>query len=264
MILQDIYIYPIKSLGGISVQEAVVEERGLQYDRRWMLVDDQNHFLTQRTFHEMALLQVSLHPDGLQVHHKLHPGKFLHIPFEPQTNNIAQVTIWDDTVPGQQVSNTCDEWFSDMLGKSCRLMFMPESTKRPVDKKYAINDETVSFADGYPYLVISQASLNDLNQRLDQPVLMDRFRPSLVLSGAEPFAEDNLKDFSIGSARFKGVKPCARCVLTTVNQQTGLAGKEPLRTLAKYRTIHNKVMFGQNCLAMETGVIKVGDSVTVL
>jgi uncharacterized protein len=264
MMLQDIYVYPIKSLGGISLKQAKAEERGLQYDRRWMLVDEHNMFLTQRTFHQMALLQVSLTPEGLRVYHKLHPNQSIHIPFEAQTNDKAIVSIWDDTVPGQRVSAECDEWFSDMLGKNCRLMLMPESSKRPVDKNYAVNNENVSFADGYPYLVISQASLDDLNRKLAKPVTMDRFRPSLVVSGTEPFGEDGWNEFAIGDARFKVVKPCARCVLTTVNQQTAIAGKEPLRTLAKYRTIDNKVLFGQNCVATQTGMLQVNEQITLL
>jgi len=141
---------------------------------------------------------------------------------------------------------------------------MPATTRRFVDTDYAKNDETVSFADAYPFLIIGQSSLDDLNSRLDTPILMNRFRPNFVFIGGDPFCEDNFEAFSIGQVRFKGVKLCARCVLTTVEQETAIKGAEPLKTLSTYRVKRNKVMFGQNLFAFDTGTVKVGDKIVAV
>jgi uncharacterized protein YcbX len=139
------------------------------------------------------------------------------------------------------------------------LVVMPESTERKMDPRYAVQGESVSFADGMPYVMIGQASLDDLNQRLNEPVRMDRFRPNMVFSGGEAYAEDQFKQLQIGEVGFQVVKPCGRCVLITVNQQTAEQGKEPLATLASYRTVNNKVYFGQNAVALAPGIVRVGD-----
>jgi uncharacterized protein YcbX len=262
MYLTDIYIYPIKSLGGIRLNESVLEERGLQYDRRWMLVDKNGIFLTQRTIHQMALLQVELMAGGLKVLKKDDPETNILIPFEPKTEELIPVTVWDDTVVGQLVDNSVSKWFTNQLNMDCDLVVMPESTQRKLNPKYAVNNESVSFADGMPYLLIGQASLADLNTKLQNPVPMDRFRPNLVFSGGKAFEEDEWDKVKIGKSLFKITKPCARCVMTTIDQKTGIKGKEPLQTLAKYRTISNKVMFGQNMSLLEGLTISVGDIVS--
>ena len=267
LVLTDIYLYPIKSLGGVRVDQATVEPQGLQYDRRWLLVDENNRFLTQRVFPGMALLQVHLQPDGLFVTHKKQLSETLFIPFDSQQYQpeYLTVTIWDDTVPAVEVSPDVSAWFSLILEINCRLVYMPPTVQRPVDPDYAINQEIVSFADAYPMLVIGQASLNDLNSRLAVPVLMNRFRPNLVFSGGEPFVEDTWRDFTINQQPFTGVKRCARCVLTTVNQDTAEKGKEPLRTLATYRTINKKILFGQNVLPRSVGEqLRTGDPIAIL
>ncbi|GAA4433881.1 MOSC domain-containing protein [Pontibacter saemangeumensis] len=265
--LSDIYIYPIKSLGGIRVQTAEVEARGLRYDRRWMLVDGKGLFLTQRQHAQMALLQVSLQPEGLEVHHKQGKLKPLYIPFAESegSGHELQVTVWDDTVPALEASPGISAWFTDALGMPARLVHMPPQTRRLVDTAYAANGEVVSFADGYPFLLIGQAALDDLNSRLAQPVLMNQFRPSLVFRGGAPFAEDGWGEFTIGNQSFRAVKPCARCVVTTINQATAEKSPEPLRTLAAYRQQRNKIMFGQNLLPNgTTGTLQVGDKLIVL
>jgi len=261
MKLQDIYIYPIKSLGGIRLEEAVLEERGFRYDRRWMLVDKAGMFITQRTHQVLALLQVEIVAEGLLVFHKQHPDQRIIVPFEPVSQRSMQVTIWEDTVEGQVVQEEVSAWFQQLLGLDCELVIMPLSTQRKLKEKYAVNGESVSFADGMPYLIIGQESLNDLNSRLEKPVPMDRFRPNLVFSGGTPFAEDEWKEIRIGKALFKVTKPCARCVMTTVDQDTAKQGKEPLRTLATYRTFNNNIMFGQNMLLLEGEMLCVGDEV---
>jgi len=262
--LQDIFIYPIKSLGGIRMEEAIVEERGFQHDRRWMLVDQSGRFVSQREFPMLSLLQVELETAGLRVFPKKQPDLNLFIPFNLSEGTEIPVVIWDDRVIAQIVSKSVGRWFSDFLGFEVDLVKMPELAQRKVDARYAVNFESVSFADGMPYLIIGQASLDELNTRLVQPVPMNRFRPNLVFSGGAPFIEDEIRKIRIGTLDFQLVKPCARCVLTTINQETGAGGKEPLKTLATYRTVGNKVMFGQNALALNYGRVMVGDEMICL
>ncbi len=259
LIVQDIFIYPIKSLGGIRLSEAKVEEKGFQYDRRWMLVDEEGMFISQRTFPQLALLGVSLSERGLEVLHKKDPKISIQIPFELAAGPDLMVTVWDDQVLAKVVHPDFDRWFSEFLGFKVSLVILPESSHRKVDPRYSVQSESVSFADGMPYLIIGQESLNDLNSRLEVPVPMDRFRPNIVFSGGKPFLEDSLRKIKIGVVDFQIVKPCARCVMTTVDQESGIKGKEPLKTLASYRTINNKVMFGQNALALQSGKIKIGE-----
>ncbi|MCH6234665.1 MOSC domain-containing protein [Cognataquiflexum rubidum] len=261
MYLKDIYIYPIKSLGGIRLEESILEERGLKFDRRWMLVDKEGMFLTQRTFPEMALLQVEVGDSGLLVYHKNDHSHRILVPFQPQTNYFLSVTIWDDVVIGQKVDQQVSKWFSETLDRECDLVIMPESTERKLSPKYAVNSESVGFADAMPYLLIGQTSLDELNGRLEVPVPMDRFRPNLVFAGGNPFEDDTWDKVQVGEAVFKITKPCARCVMTTVNQVTAEKSKEPLKTLATYRTFDHKVMFGQNMLLLSGDKIKVGDEV---
>lgn len=261
--LQDIYIYPIKSLGGISVQQAEVQQTGLQYDRCWMLTDKAGSFISQRTYSQMSLLQVNITLDGLIITHKKSLLTPLTIPFEAGTNRKVSVSIWDDVCTALEVSAVANEWFSDALKMPVQLVYMPAITRRLVDANYAKNEETVSFADGYPFLMIGQSSLDDLNSRLSQPILMNRFRPNFVFNGGTPYCEDGMHTFRIGVITFSAVKPCARCVLTTIDQEYATKGKEPLKTLAAYRTLENKIMFGQNLLHTGTGKVKAGDRLIV-
>ena len=261
-IVSEITIYPIKSLGGISLQEAIVEERGLQHDRRWVLADENNVFITQRQNEQMALIDVAIEADGLRVNHRLKRIASLQIPFVPQTDTNEQITIWDDVVRGIRVSDEADAWFTAVLGMKCSLFYQPDDSIRLTDPKYSITkEEHTSFADGYPILVIGQASLDELNAKLEEPVSMKRFRPNLVFTGGEAHVEDSWKYFTISEAKLVGVKPCARCVMTTINPETAERGKEPLRTLTQYRSNNNKILFGQNLLVVETGKILVGDEI---
>lgn len=274
MTISELLIYPIKSLGAISVTETVVEGKGLRYDRRFMLVDPKGDFMTQRTNHQMALLDVAMDGAiGLRVWHRHRPDDVLTLPLaipaETEGETIG-VTIWDSSnVPALVVSAEADQWFSDVLEKPCRLVYMPETTHRDVDPAYARENDAVSFADGYPYLLIGRASLDHLNQRLDEPITMLRFRPNIVVAGSLPNEEDAWQHFRVGDMDFFGVKPCARCVLTTVDPETGQKGREPLRTLATYRQWKHKILFGQNVLAKPTGeltlgTLRVGQPVEVL
>lgn len=266
LILTAIYIYPIKSLGGIQIEQSQLEPPGLQYDRRWLLVDEHGQFLTQRVLAPMALFRVEMQATGLLVSHQQNPTEGIFIPFDRQqyTGRPVTVTIWDDTVPAVEVSAAASGWFSRRLQLNCRLVFMPPETHRPVDPAYAHAHEPVSFADAYPFLLIGEASLHDLNARLAEPVPMNRFRPNLVFSGGKAFSEDSWREFSIGDQLFEAVKPCTRCVLTTINQQTAQKSPEPLLTLATYRLQNNKVLFGQNVLPRTGGgYIRRGEKITV-
>jgi uncharacterized protein YcbX len=261
--LSEINIYPIKSLGGISLQSSEVEERGLKYDRRWVLVDESNKFFTQRDFSEMALIKVFVEKDGLKIQHKTKFVEQLFIPFEFEHSKTDKVVIWDDTVTGKFYNNQIDDWFSEILEIKCHLVKMPETTKRVVDTSYAKN-KIVSFADGYPFLIIGQSSLNDLNARMETPLLMNRFRTNFVFTGGKPFEEDEWRKIKIGEIAFEVVKPCARCVITTTNQETAERLHEPLLTLSKYRKIDNKVMFGQNMVSDRTGKVAIESRIEVL
>ncbi|MDP4285357.1 MAG: MOSC domain-containing protein [Bacteroidota bacterium] len=263
--VSQLFIYPIKSLHGIAIQSANITDRGLQHDRRFLLIDKSNRFLTQRDFPKMALLQTAIEEDSLFVFHKDSFKNKLKLPLVPEpANEKIVVRIWDDDCEAQFISKQADNWFSGQLNADCRLVYMPDSTERKVDKKYAIHDDITNFSDGYPILIIGQASLDDLNSRLTEPLPINRFRPNIVFTGGTPYEEDGMEHFIINELDFYGVKPSARCVVTTTNQETGIAGKEPLKTLATYRSKNNKVYFGQNLLMKGEGKINVGDPIDII
>ena len=278
MQISEINIYPIKSLKGIAMDAATVEARGLRHDRRWMLTDLDGKFMTQREFPQMALIEVGVADDGLYVT----ADRFgtLEIPLEPQTGNMSHVTIWRSVCPGEIYPAVVSEWFSDVLGTDCQLVYMPNDTRRSVNPIFDQGKDIVSFADGYPLMLLGEATLDDLNSRLDVQLPMNRFRPNLVVNGSDAFAEDDWKRIRIGDAVFRTTKPCERCVITTVEPTTGeFDGKEPLKTLSTYRVAKvvmpdriealgvtpNAVIFGQNLIAETTGVtINVGDEIEVI
>ncbi|HUR97545.1 MAG TPA: MOSC N-terminal beta barrel domain-containing protein [Pyrinomonadaceae bacterium] len=265
MNISDINIYPIKSLAGVTVDSALVEDRGLQFDRRWMLVDWKRKFITQREVPRMAAVKIAVVGDGLTASID---GNTIAIPAHPATGKTATVKIWSSSVKAEFYPDEINHWFSNLLETGCRLVLMPETTKRKVNPFYAVRrfEDTVSFADGYPFLLIGEGSLEELNSRLERPVPMNRFRPNFVVAGSEPFAEDDWRRIRIGSSEFYVVKPCGRCVITTVDQATGkIDGKDPLKTLSTFRNRNGKVLFGQNLIAHATGgTIRNGDDVEVL
>lgn len=261
MILSEIWIYPVKSLAGIRLTQAQVQEKGLEYDRRWMITDTFGRFITQREFPQMAMLQVAVLENSLKISNRTKPGTSIHVPLKPITQNPVSVTVWDDTVNAVTVSEEVDKWLSIQLNLEVQLVIMPETTERKADPRYAKNNENVSFADGFPFLLISQASLDDLNARLEEPIVMQRFRPNFVVTGTKPFAEDEWKSIQIGPLSFDIVKPCSRCVLTTIDPETSIKGKEPLKTLATYRRVNNKILFGQNVVAKQHGLVRQGDEI---
>lgn len=307
MHISEINLYPIKSLKGISVDSARVEPRGLQYDRRWMLTDKDGKFLTQREFPRMATITTEVMSDELRV---MSDGiGELRVPLEPRSGARQQVTIWQSVCHGVVYDDEVNQWFSDVLSTPCQLVYMPDDTRRSVNDRFDRGGEIVSFADGYPLLVIGEASLADLNKRIGtrtppsaggdaeppprpsatptnsggeffEPLPMNRFRPNIVVTGSEPYAEDNWTRIRVGNAVFRTTKPCERCVVPTVDQQKGeFAGKEPLRTLATYRVAKdvmperfealgvtpNAVLFGQNLIAETPGAtVRLGDEVEIM
>jgi MOSC domain-containing protein len=263
--LDRLYIYPIKSLKGIALDEARVERRGLQYDRRWMLVDEANMFFTQREHPRMATVSLNLETEGLRA--SADGMEDLLIPYVPPVPELRTVTVWRSVCQALTVATHVDEWFSRFLQTPCRLVYMPDETRREVNPLFAISQDIVSFADGYPFMLLGEASLDELNGRLNAtPVPMNRFRPNFVLKGTPAFAEDEWKEILIGETVFYLVKPCERCQIPTIDQDRGArAGPEPLRQLATYRTFDNKVLFGQYLIAQaEGGGLRVGDEVRII
>lgn len=262
--LTEIYIYPIKSLGGFQIQQSLVLKPGLEYDRRWMLIDPAGNFITQRTHPNMALLSVGRENGEFRIKDKLHPEDSIPLPLTQKSTSLRKVSVWDDIVTAVTVDPAISRWIQKKLQIPCQLVYMSESVSRPIEEKYAVSGETVSFADAMPYLLISQASLDFLNTKLKDPVTMDRFRPNLVVSGTEPFEEDQWDIIQVGTVRFKIVKPCARCIMTTVAQDTGKTGKEPLKTLSEFRKVGNKIYFGQNMIPLNDGLIRQGETVKIM
>ncbi|MCF0054987.1 MOSC domain-containing protein [Dyadobacter sp. CY356] len=263
MFLSEIWIYPVKSLGGIRQTQAVVEEKGLQYDRRWMIVDENGKFLTQRVNPNMALLDVEIHTDGLIISRRFQTDNQILVPFEANSNQTIQVKVWEDTVLARTICDKADAWLTRQLGKSVRIVEMSEQTKRKMDPAYSGKESLVSFADDFPYLLISEGSLQDLNSRLAQPVTMRRFRPNFIISGTEPFAEDSWKKVRIGQVEFIVAKPCERCILVGIDPVTGQKGSEPLKTLSSYRKVGKNIFFGQNLVSRENGLLQEGDELVI-
>ena len=185
-------------------------------------------------------------------------------PAPPELGHRLPVRIFDDLSLGATLGAEPDRWFGDFLGVRCRLVYMPDDVIRPVDPRYARSGDRVGFTDGFPLLLFSEASLADLNSRLPEPVTEDRFRPNLVASGCAAFAEDGWSGLRIGAVELRVSKPCSRCAITTVDQNTGERGSEPLRTLARYRKAKDKVMFGQNLAHDTPGELAVGDRIEIL
>lgn len=262
--ISHLYVYPIKSLGGIELTEARLTDRGIEHDRRWMLVDENNRFLTQREFPQMALLRTAIHANELTVYEKGNEVDAIRVNLYPTETATVRVQVWDDVVEAIVMEDEINQWFSDKLNRVCKLVYMPDASQRKVDADYALNNELTGFSDAFPVLMIGQASLDDLNSRLTTAVPMNRFRPNIVFTGGTAFEEDTMQHFRINGIDLYAVKPCARCVVTTTDQDTGIIAKEPLKTLASYRTGNNKVYFGQNILYKQEGIIRVGDELNVV
>jgi uncharacterized protein YcbX len=263
--LTELNIYPVKSTRRIALTGSEVLPRGLPWDRRWMLVDGDGRFITARQHPRLATVQTRLDGDALRVAADDRAG--FSLPLQPSGQNRVSAAVWQDSVQAVAVGAEADSWFSDFLGLRCRLVQMTDDIVRPVNRDFGRPGDQVSFADGFPLLVITQASLSDLNARLEQPVEMRRFRPNLVVDGDAPYCEDGWRRVRVGEVEFEGVKNCSRCVFTTIDPDTGEKhpATEPLRTLSRYRRgADGKVYLGRNLIPRSAGVIRVGDSVSIL
>jgi uncharacterized protein YcbX len=257
--LAGLNIYPIKSARGIALDHSEVDEFGLAYDRRWMVVDGAGGFLSQRSHPRMALVAPGIRGELLRIEA---PGMAaLEIPLHPPAAVATAVTVWDDTCSATWLGERPARWFAEYLGTGCSLVHMADHVVRPADQPFAPPNSRVSFADGFPFLLISEESLADLNGRLAQPLPMNRFRPNLVVAGGQPYVEDGWGRIEIGGIGLRVVKPCGRCVVTTSDQSTGERGQEPLRTLATYRKVGGEVMLGQYVVHENIGDLRIGDPV---
>ena len=263
--VRALHIYPVKGLKGIAVTEARCTDRGLEHDRRWMVVDAAGEFLSQREHPKMATVWTDIADGALSL--SAPDISTVDVPLDPRSSPSIRVRVWDSVCDASPVSPYADAWLSGYLGLACRLVYMPEDSRRLSNEKYAGDGKRVGFADGYAYLATGEASLSDLNERLaakGHPALpMNRFRPNLVVGGGAPYAEDGWKEIRVGEAILRGVKPCGRCQVTATDQSTGeVRGPEPLATLSSYRDSKEfGAMFGMNLVTVKTGMVRVGDRV---
>lgn len=254
-----LYIYPLKSAAGIALTQAEVDEFGLRYDWRWMIADGNGRFISQREEPRLAQIVPTLREEALVLTAPQMEPLRLALDVRGQPPSV-RVVVWDDDLIATPVGDAADRWASDFLGRRCRLVYIAPEQGRKLSAH-----AKVGFADAFPFLLVSEASLEDLNGRLARPVPMNRFRPNIVVRGVGPFAEDGWARIEIAGITFRVAKPCARCVITTTDQKTGVRAPdaEPLRTLATYRRRGKDLLFGQNLLHEGRGMIKVGDIVRV-
>jgi uncharacterized protein YcbX len=261
--LSNLTYYPIKACRGFDVAASYVERMGLEHDRRMMVVTPEGGFLTQREYPRLALVTPTLKNDSVT----LSAPDFDSIQFGIQKSGTpTSVNIWKSKgVSAIDQGDESAQWFSDWLGVSVRLVHVDERYKRKLNPDYAVSAEDhTGFADGYPILIISEASLQDLNSKLESALPMNRFRPNIIVKNCEPFAEDTWKRVKIGDIEMALVKPCPRCVVTTIDKETLQKNKEPLKTLSTYRNQEGGAMFGMNVIPLNEGEIKVGMSLEIL
>ena len=261
--LSQLNVFPVKSMRGMSVPRWEVGPRGLHMDRELMVVDEGGRFVTQREEPRLALVAAEIAGDDHLLLRA--PGAApLCVPLATRSTARVVVTVWSDSVRAEPVGAEVDAWLSGVLARPVRLVRFPIDERRQVDLRFARPGDQVGFADGFSFLLLSEASLADLSARVGRPLSMARFRPNLVVAGSQPYAEDGWRRLRIGSIELELVKPCARCVMTTIDPDTGEAGVEPLRTLAGFRKVDGKVLFGWNLLHRAAGRLQVGDRVEVV
>lgn len=256
-VVTEIYIYPIKSLAGISVHSAKAEEMGFENDRRWMLIDAENLMLTQREHRVMSQFYPQILDGKISITFQDQKHEFS---VDESLENILEVNVWDDKSEVVEVNKETSKWFSQHLGFECKLVKILKNGARKHESTRLKETFNVSLADGYPYLLIGTESLDFLNEKLEEKITIKRFRPNIVLSTKNAHEEDDFKDFKIGEVQFKNIKPCGRCVMVNNDPENGHLKKEPLKTLSKYRNVDNSVLFGTNIVSLNTGNIKVGDT----
>lgn len=257
----DIIIYPIKGMAGISVEKAQAFAEGFQYDRRWMLIDQDLKFVTQRTKPIIALFETSLHNDQVGIRYR--DQSFIFSSHDV-IDEVIHTKVWDDHAITQAVSREADEWFSDLLDQKVKLVKLASQDSRKHHSSATNKSYPVNLADGYPYLVIGDESLRMLNEKLEVKVPMNRFRPNIVVTTSTAHEEDRWQAFKLGSTSFTNIKPCSRCTVVTIDQATAQVNNETLRVLNTYRKENNSVLFGTNVVCKVPGVVAVGDKVEFL
>ncbi|HXW72726.1 MAG TPA: MOSC N-terminal beta barrel domain-containing protein [Methylocella sp.] len=258
-------IYPVKGLQGSSHNTAFIEPWGFSGDRRWMVVDARGRFLTQRELHHMALVSAANTPSGITLSSPAMGS--IEIAFPTPAGEMLDVIVWRDTVAAAAAGSSADAWMSSVLGVSCRLVYLADTKSRQIAPTFGRPGQTVNFADGFPVLLVSLSSLDDLNRRLIAPVPIERFRPNIVIEGAPAWEEDRWRQVRIGGVLLRIVKPCSRCIVTTIDPETGERphANEPLAALSKFRRDQSGgAMFGQNLIPEATGRIAVGDDVEII
>ncbi len=261
-ILSQIHVYPVKSLAGIQVSEWPVDKNGLRYDRKWMLIDRENQFLSQRKLPKMALIKTRISGEQLILSA---PGlEDFAVPLNPEAGDDVEVGIWKDQCLAKIVSPHADAWLTGFLNMDCRLVYHPDNRQRQVDQRYANSSDQTAFSDGFPFLVVSENSLNALNQAMGFEVSMIRFRPNLVVQGCDSFAEDSWRLININGIEFRLPKPCSRCSVPAIDPATAISSKEPLTTLSRLRKWENQIYFGQNALHDNCGTLVVGAKIDIL
>jgi len=256
--VKELYIYPIKSLAGIRVENAKAEEMGFENDRRWMLIDDQNQFITQRKYPILSQFYPQI--IGSQISISFQENKHKFSIYETIEEPLFS-QVWDDETKVVEVNKESSKWFSEMLGFRCKLVKIANKGDRKHSSSKLNTTLNVSLADAFPYLLIGSKSLEFLNERLEEKVSIKRFRPNIVISSLTAHEEDFFDTFQIGNVQFKNAKPCGRCVMVNNNPATAKVAKEPLKTLSIYRTSNNNVYFGTNIFCLNEGIIAVGDVV---
>jgi len=267
MKIKDLRIYPVKSFAGSSLEEAELEARGFKNDRRWMLVDEHGRFISQREYPFLTLWRVKVDGNSLEFEHKKTGEVFVIDNVKATDGDLVDVEVWGTHFQARLVEMKNDLLFQN-LGVSARLVYMSDDTRRGIDPSYAKEDEEVSFADAYPYLITNTASLEVLSERLGEKLEMLRFRPNIVVESNTPFVEDDWKIIRINQQQFRIPKPCSRCVMITIDPQTTQKKPKVMETLAEFRKEGNKVLFGANAIweshSNETAFVRVGDELTYL
>jgi uncharacterized protein YcbX len=261
-IVCEIIIYPIKGLKGISMSSSRITEQGLANDRLYMLADDQGELISQRTHSQLALMKVKRVSKGWEITYK---DESIYVQDGAMSDFTMNINMWEVFINCHEVSQTISAWFTKQLDIPCKLMVMPNQKTRLKIFNKAPYKTHLSFADGYPITTLGTKSMELLNQKLKQPIKANRFRPNIMIETNEAHEEDNWEDFMIGEqVKLRNIKPCVRCQVVTVDQETGISGKEPLTTLATYRMVDYGICFSSNAISLENGEIKLGDIITVL
>lgn len=262
MHLAEIIVYPVKSLGGVSLKESTVLQSGLEFDRRWVLVNENYVFVSQRNLPKMATLAVNINTDSIYVHEKNNEQNGINIPIDPISNNPINVTVWDDEIESFAYKSEINDWFKNYLGQKLILVKMNPDKMRQRSLTVEPFQSKMSYADGYPFLVLSKASVQQISDEIGESIDIRQFRPNLILDDCLPFEEDEMKQFSIGEVKFNMVKPCKRCKMIGINQDSGASSNQPILYLSKTRKEGNHIIFGMNAALRSSGTIHVGDKIS--